>query len=155
VAAKFIVDFGDIEMSREVRNGIEKEIQSAVLSAVAEMDFEGDLVARFPIGKWGGIILRREFVSRLDQRTEAIERAGLSNSFVVDLGDIPVSRATQHEIEKQIQSAALGALARLDLQGDVVAHFPRGWAGGLIARSEHIGKLAELSKGIEKYAAQE
>ena len=52
---RFVVDLGNVEMSNQAVEQVEASIQKAALSALAETDFRGDLVARFPrewLGLW-------------------------------------------------------------------------------------------------------
>lgn len=53
----------------------------------------------------------------------------MKKRFVVDLGSVEVDQKSVERIEAQIQKAALGALAEIDLRGDLVARFPREWLG--------------------------
>lgn len=53
----------------------------------------------------------------------------MKNRFVVDLGNVEISERQQQEIEVAIQQAALGAVAKLDYRGDLIARFPREWLG--------------------------
>ena len=52
---RFVVDLGQVEMSNQAVEKVEAAIQKAALGAIAEVDFRGDLVARFPrewLGLW-------------------------------------------------------------------------------------------------------
>jgi len=52
---RFVVDLGALEISDRDVEQVETAIQKAALSALAEVDFNGDLVARFPrewLGLW-------------------------------------------------------------------------------------------------------
>ncbi len=52
---RFVVDLGAVEMSQRAVEQVEASIQKAALSALAEVDFRGDLIARFPrewLGLW-------------------------------------------------------------------------------------------------------
>jgi hypothetical protein len=51
---RFVVDLGQVELSERGVQMVEAQIQKAALSALAEVDFRGDLVARFP-REWLGI----------------------------------------------------------------------------------------------------
>ena len=52
---RFVVDLGSVEMSDRAVEQVEASIQKAVLGSIAEIDFHGDIVARFPrewLGLW-------------------------------------------------------------------------------------------------------
>jgi hypothetical protein len=51
---RFIVDLGNVELSEKAIQHVESSIQKAALVALAELDYRGDLVARFP-REWLGI----------------------------------------------------------------------------------------------------
>lgn len=53
----------------------------------------------------------------------------MKKRFVVDLGSVEMDRASVEHVEAEIQRAALGALARVDMRGDLIARFPREWLG--------------------------
>lgn len=53
----------------------------------------------------------------------------MKKRFVVDLGGLDIDEKSLEQVEVEIQTAALGALARLDLRGDIIARFPREWLG--------------------------
>ncbi|MEK7286662.1 MAG: hypothetical protein AAB035_05120 [Nitrospirota bacterium] len=46
--SRFVVDFGNIKLSKEVEKRIDLEIRSVVLREVAKIDLEGDLSLRLP-----------------------------------------------------------------------------------------------------------
>lgn len=54
MAKRFVVDLGNVELAPKDLEAIEASIQQAALSALATVDFRGDLIARFP-REWLGI----------------------------------------------------------------------------------------------------
>lgn len=71
--------------------------------------------------------------------------------FVVDLGDVKISKDKEAAIAHAIQKAALSELADLPLPGPFVSHFPREWLG-FILRKE-IGALEAAEKQIGQAVA--
>ncbi len=57
--ARFVIDTGDIEISREDHMQIQSELQQVTLKHVARLGFDKPFVVRFPID-WYGIILHPE-----------------------------------------------------------------------------------------------
>ena len=53
----------------------------------------------------------------------------MKKRFVVDLGNVDMDERTIQNVKSSIQKAALGAVAELDLRGDLIARFPREWLG--------------------------
>lgn len=51
---RFVVDLGNIELSEKAIQRVESSIQRAALAALADLDYRGDLIARFP-REWLGI----------------------------------------------------------------------------------------------------
>ena len=51
---RFVVDLGNVELSEKAIQNVESQIQKAALTAIAEVDYRGDLVAHFP-KEWLGI----------------------------------------------------------------------------------------------------
>jgi hypothetical protein len=61
---RFIVDLGTVELSEKGIQHVEASIQKAALAALAEVDFRGDLHARFPrewLGIWIDIVKDIQF----------------------------------------------------------------------------------------------
>lgn len=58
--ARFVVDLGDIELSKEAEAQMANEFQTTALSYVAKADFRRPLAVKFPID-WIGIIIRPDF----------------------------------------------------------------------------------------------
>lgn len=58
--ARFVVDLGDIELSKESQAQLANEIQTTALAHVARADFRKPLAVKFPI-EWIGIIIRPDF----------------------------------------------------------------------------------------------
>lgn len=57
--SKFVVDFGDVTLSKEMADHVNREIQRAALHAVGHLDFQGDQQVTFHFPKeWMGIIAR-------------------------------------------------------------------------------------------------
>jgi hypothetical protein len=54
MALKFLVDLGDVRIDKRSVGQVEAAIQKAALSALADIDFQGDLRVRFP-KEWLGI----------------------------------------------------------------------------------------------------
>jgi hypothetical protein len=53
----------------------------------------------------------------------------MKKRFVVDLGNIEMDQTSVELMESEIQRAALGALAKIDLRGDLITRFPPNWRG--------------------------
>lgn len=52
---RFIIDLGTVKLSAKNAQIMQSAIQRAALSTLAELDFKGDIVARFPrewLGLW-------------------------------------------------------------------------------------------------------
>ena len=64
---RFVVDLGGVELSEKSIQQIESSIQKAALNALADVDFSGDLVARFP-RLWLGIWLDRRDGLQIDDK---------------------------------------------------------------------------------------
>lgn len=78
----------------------------------------------------------------------------MATRFVIDLGKIEMSRDAKQQIEKNIQKAALNALAEIDFQGDLVARFPRDWYGGIIVLADQIREIEEINKAAQEFAVR-
>lgn len=78
----------------------------------------------------------------------------MATRFVVDFGEIEMTKQTRQHIEKKIQSAALSALGEIDFQGDFVARFPRDWFGGIIVLDDQSNQIESMSKKIKEFAKQ-
>lgn len=48
IGSRFVVDFGNVKLPKEVEKSIELEIRSVVLREVAKLDLRGDLSFGFP-----------------------------------------------------------------------------------------------------------
>jgi hypothetical protein len=64
--------------------------------------------------------------------------------FVVDLGDIEMSRDAQAEIAGDIQKAVLAHIARLEVDRPFVTKFPKEWWG--LVMHDHLEGLIEREK---------
>jgi hypothetical protein len=62
--------------------------------------------------------------------------------FVVDLGDIALSREVQATISEDIQKTVLGHVARLQLDKPFVTKFPKEWWG--LIMHDHFDGLFDL-----------
>ena len=51
---RFIVDLGRVKLTDKARQRVEASIQKAAVAALADIDFRGDLITRFP-REWLGI----------------------------------------------------------------------------------------------------
>ncbi len=56
---KFVVDLGDIKMSKATQAHISTSIQKSVLANLADLQIDGPSVIGFPI-EWRGLIIRRD-----------------------------------------------------------------------------------------------
>ncbi|MBI1218342.1 MAG: hypothetical protein GC186_07320 [Rhodobacteraceae bacterium] len=63
--ARFVVDLGDIEMTKEEEAGVARAIQKAALSQLAELRLPGPFFSHFPPG-WLGFILRKDLAGILE-----------------------------------------------------------------------------------------
>jgi|GEM_PF-3202639 len=54
--AKFTVDLGGVHLPEEVGQAINRDIRKSVLSAIAGIDFGGELAVKLPPDLWGIII---------------------------------------------------------------------------------------------------
>ncbi len=57
---RFVVDLGDIDLSRDVQAMISEDIQKTVLSHVARLQLEKPFVTKFP-REWWGLIMHDHF----------------------------------------------------------------------------------------------
>ena len=57
--ARFVIDLGDVEMSKDAQAQLNTQLQQTALAAVAGIKVDKPLVVRFP-WEWLGIILRRD-----------------------------------------------------------------------------------------------
>lgn len=64
---RFVVDLGGVELSEKSIQQIESSIQKAALNALADVDFSGDLIARFP-RQWLGIWLDKRDGLQIDDK---------------------------------------------------------------------------------------
>ncbi len=71
---RFVVDLGGVELSEKSVQQIEASVQKAALNALADIDFLGDLVARFP-RDWQGIWINRGDGLNINDK-EILEFAG-------------------------------------------------------------------------------
>lgn len=62
---RFVVDLGDIALSKEAQAAISADIQKVALSHIANLHSERPHVIRFP-RDWWGFILRQDFEALLD-----------------------------------------------------------------------------------------
>jgi hypothetical protein len=62
--AKFTVDLGGVRLPNEVARKIDRDIRRSVLSAIAEVDFDGEIGVKLPPDLWGIIIDPRRFELR-------------------------------------------------------------------------------------------
>lgn len=72
--------------------------------------------------------------------------------FVVDLGDLEISKATEAQISQNIQKTVLASLADLKLDNPFVIGFPYPWPGFIWRRDFDQFKVAEkeLSKLVNR-----
>lgn len=63
-SAKFTVDLGGLELPADIGEKIDRGIRKSVLSALAEIDFKGELGVRLPPDLWGIIIDPSQFEPR-------------------------------------------------------------------------------------------
>lgn len=63
-SAEFTVDLGGLELPETTGRAIERNIRRGVLNALAEIDFDGDLVYKLPPDIYGIVIRPRDFVFR-------------------------------------------------------------------------------------------
>ena len=59
---RFVIDLGDIEMSKEAQDALSGDLQKVALSHIAGLRYEKPFAIRFPID-WPGFLLRRNFDS--------------------------------------------------------------------------------------------
>lgn len=59
---RFVIDLGDIDMSKEAQDKLNHDLQKVALGHIAGLRFEKPFVIRFP-PEWLGFILRRDFDS--------------------------------------------------------------------------------------------
>jgi len=71
--ARFVVDLGDIKMSREAQQALADDIQKVVLARVAEVRIDKPFAIKFPI-PFPGIILGPEFDRVLELEKQLGER---------------------------------------------------------------------------------
>ena len=57
--ARFVIDLGDIEMSKKAQYALNQDLQKTALGHVAQIDIKQPFALRFP--EWLGLILRRDF----------------------------------------------------------------------------------------------
>lgn len=62
---RFVVDLGDIALSKEAQAAISADMQKVALSHIANLHSEKPYVLRFP-RDWWGFILRQDFEALLD-----------------------------------------------------------------------------------------
>ena len=51
---RFVVDLGQVDLNERQQQAVEVAVQKAALGALADLDFRGDIFARFP-REWLGI----------------------------------------------------------------------------------------------------
>ena len=65
---KFVVDLGDIKMSKAAQAQISTSIQKSVLASLADLQIDRPSVIGFPID-WPGLLIRRDFDQfKIDQQ---------------------------------------------------------------------------------------
>lgn len=57
---RFVIDLGDIELSKEATASLSEDLQKVALGYVAGLRFDQPFAVRFP-PEWLGLILRRDF----------------------------------------------------------------------------------------------
>ena len=79
---RFVIDLGDIDMSSEDVQLLNRDLQKTALSHLSGLKFERPIALHFP-WEWLGIVLRRDF----DHISKAQEE------IVAGLGDVRVGRS--------------------------------------------------------------
>jgi hypothetical protein len=62
---RFVVDLGDIALSKDAQAALSADIQKVALSHIANLHVEKPFVLRFP-RDWWGFILRQDFEALLE-----------------------------------------------------------------------------------------
>ncbi|MGV8989528.1 MAG: hypothetical protein ACOH2H_25235 [Cypionkella sp.] len=62
---RFVVDLGDIALSKEAQAAMSADMQKVALTHIAGLDVEKPYVIRFP-RDWWGFILRQDFEAMLE-----------------------------------------------------------------------------------------
>ncbi len=62
---RFVVDLGDIELSKDAQAAISADMQKVALAHISGMSAEKPYVIRFP-RDWWGFILRQDFEAMLE-----------------------------------------------------------------------------------------
>lgn len=73
---RFVVDLGDIDLSRDVQAMISEDIQKTVLGHVARLQLDKPFVTKFP-KEWWGLIMHDNF-DRLFEREQLNTKALLA-----------------------------------------------------------------------------
>lgn len=79
---RFVIDLGDIDMSSEDVQALNRDLQKTALGHLSGIKFERPIAIHFP-WEWLGIILRRDF--------DHIFKA--QDDIVAGLGDVRVGRS--------------------------------------------------------------
>ena len=79
---RFVIDLGDIDMSSEDVQLLNRDLQKTALSHLSGLKFERPIALHFP-WEWLGIVLRRDF----DHIFKAQEE------IVAGLGDVRIARS--------------------------------------------------------------
>ena len=75
---RFVVDLGDIALSKEAQAAISADMQKVALSHIANLHAEKPYAIRFP-RDWWGFILRQDFEGLLEGQ-KALERGILQSA---------------------------------------------------------------------------
>lgn len=62
---RFVVDLGDLKMSKEAQMALSTDLQKTALAHLAGIRFEDPFITKFP-RDWWGLIARKDFEGLLD-----------------------------------------------------------------------------------------
>lgn len=106
--SRYVVDFGEFEMSPSAHKKLSDDIQKTTLDFLLDLDFEHTGVwGRWPI--WAGGIFGEDW-REIQTRSERFDKAlmkGNTTRCVVDLGSMKLSPAKSKELSGRIQGVAM------------------------------------------------
>lgn len=70
---RFVIDLGDIEMSKDQESRLAGSLQKTALGALADLKFEQPFISRFP-HDWYGLIMRKD-IDRIFDADKLVGRA--------------------------------------------------------------------------------
>ncbi len=154
---RFVIDLGELELDADKRSEINEELQGTALEHLVKAQVSKPFAFRYP-REWWGFILRDDIDilgTDLERISKTLSPDLKSSRFVVDLGDIDLSREEEKELNHALQTTVMKKVATFDTDLPIAVRFPVEWLGIVIGPDfERLeAGIGEVSRAVEKLGA--